>query len=223
MWHRVRSVAVTLLFAGGTAAAVLAITWPRTTHAEEIPDADRMGEYEGEGMKFGNIVVRGQLVAAASVPGGWTLVRELENQSDAPEKCVLEERVLQTETMPAARVGPLPTAVVLRNQPIALGPHEKRRIGVALPKAVGEQITANLRRKASIEQGRERALAAERYDAAVLQATYMTFHVEYFTALPPGATAQRPIDNGFTRPEGYPNVRPMETPRPAPRDELAAW
>lgn len=225
MWHRVRPLAITLLFAGGTAAALLAVAWPRTTHAEEIPDFERVGEYDGEGMKFGNIVVRGQLVPAASVPGGWTLVRELENQSDAPEKCVLEERVLRTETMPGARVEPAPTAMVLRNQPIALGPHEKRRIGVALPKAVGEQITAGLARKAWIEQARGRALAAERYDAPVLEATYMAFHVEYLTPLPPGATAQRPVDNGITRPAAMPMVVPMAPPMPTAkaRDELAAW
>ena len=113
---------------------------------------------------------------------------------------MLEERVLRTETMPDARVTPPPVAVVQRNQTIALGPHEKRKVGVVLPAAVGEQITAARRRQAWVQQARDRAMAAERYDAKELSATYMMFDVEYLTALPPGATAERRPDNGVTRP-----------------------
>jgi len=201
MWKRARNLGKTLMLAGGTAAAMLVLAFPRTTFAEEIPDSDRTGEYEEEGMKFGNVVVHGQLVADGSVPGGWTLVRTLENQSDQPEKCLLEERVLRTETMPGARVTPPPVAVVQRNQTVALGPHEKRKIGVVLPAAVGAQITAGRRRQVWIERAQERAVAAQRYDAPEMRATYMTFDVEYLTALPPGATAERRQDNGVTRPE----------------------
>ena len=197
---RARNLGKTLMLAGGTAAALLVLAFPRTTFAEEIPDSDRMGEYEEVGMKFGNILVHGELVAAGSVPGGWTLVRTFENQSDQPEKCVLEERVLRTETMPGARVTPPPVAVVVRNQTVALGPHEKRKIGIVLPAAIGEQITAGRRRQVWIERGIERAMAAERYDAPEMRATYMTFDVEYLTALPPGATAERREDTGVTRP-----------------------
>lgn len=200
MRHRARNLSKTLMLAGGTAAFVLVAAFPRTTFAEEIPDVDRMGEYEEVGMKFGNIVVHGELVAAGSVPGGWTLVRTFENQSDQAEKCVLEERVLRTETMEGARVTPPPVAVIQRNQTIALGPHEKRKIGIVLPASVGEQITAGRRRQVWIERAMERAMAAERYDAPEMRATYMTFGVEYLTALPPGATAARREDNGVTRP-----------------------
>lgn len=214
MWHRARSLGKTLMLAGGTAAAILVLAFPRTTFAEEIPDSDRMGEYgEEEGMKFGNIVVKGELVADGSVPGGWTLVRTFENHSDQPEKCVLEERVLRTETMPDARVTPPPVAVVQRNQTIALGPHEKRKLGIALSPAIGAQITAGQRRRAWIEQARTRAFQAERYDGPEMRATYMTFDVEYLTALPPGATAEKRPDNGVTRPE---RMGMMPPPRPVP-------
>jgi hypothetical protein len=222
MQHRLRTLATTLMFAGGTAAVVLVTAWPRTTMAEEIPDTDRMGEYEEAGMKFGNIVVQGQLVPDGS-PGGWSLVRTFENQSDAPEKCVLEERVLRTETMQGARVTPPPVAVVQRNQTIALGPHEKRKIGIRLPPAVGAQITAGMRRKAWIEQSQQRALAAERYDAPEMRATYMTFDVEYLSALPPGATAARPVDTGVTRPQGLWEISPPIPPAPMPAPQLAAF
>jgi hypothetical protein len=213
MRQRLRNLATTLMFAGGTAAAVLVVAWPRTTLAEEIPDSDRMGEYEDEGMKFGNIVVKGELVADGT-PSGWSLVRTFENQSDVPEKCVIEERVLRTETMPGARVTPASVAVVQRNQTIALGPHEKRKIGVRLSESIGAEITAGLRKKAWIEQTQQRAIAAERYDAPAMRATYMTFDVEYLSALPAGATAERHHDNGVLRPMGLSEVMPMPMPVP---------
>ncbi len=222
MWHRAKNLTKTLMLASGTAAAILVATFPRTTFAEEIPDSDRMGEYTDEemGMRFGNIVVKGELVAAGSVPGGWTLVRTFENQSDQPEKCVIEERVLRTETMPGARVTPPPVAVVQRNQTVALGPHEKRKIGIILPAAVGAQITAARNRQVWVEGARERAEAAQRYDAPEMRATYMTFDVEYLTALPPGATAER-RDSGVTRPEAMPMPPAAIRPQVAAVDDSA--
>ena len=221
MWHRARTLARTLMLAGGTAAALLVVTYPRTTLAEEIPDADRQGEYDDEGMKFGNIVVKGQLVADGSVPGGWTLVRTFENQSDQPSSCVIEERVLRTETMPGARVTPSPVAVVQRNQTFALGPHEKRKLGVALPAAIGAQITAARRRQAWVERAHDRAMAAERYDAPEMRATYMEFDVEYLTVLPPGATAEK-RDTGVTRPQGLAAMAPPPVPMPVAATDLDA-
>ena len=213
MRQRMRTLGTTLLVAGGTVAAVLVLAWPRTTFAEELPDSDRMGEYEEEGMKFGNIVVKGELVADGTA-GGWSLERTFENQSDAPEKCVVEERVLRTETMPGARVTPASVAVVQRNQTIALGPHEKRTVGVRLSASIGAEITAGLRKKAWIEQAQQRAIAAEHYDAPAMRATYMTFDVEYLSALPAGATAERHHDNGVLRPMGVSEMMPTAMPVP---------
>lgn len=205
MSKRMRALTTTLMFAGGTAAAVLVLAWPRTTLAEEIPDSDRTGDYEEEGMKFGNIVVKGELVADGT-PSGWSLVRTFENQGDAPEKYVIEERVLRTETMPGARVTPASVAVVQRNQTMALGPHEKRKIGVRLPAAIGAEITAGLRKKAWIEQAQQRAIVAEHYDAPAMRATYMTFDVEYLSALPAGATAEHHESNGVLRPIAFSEI-----------------
>ena len=226
MWHRARTLAKTLMLAGGTAAAILAVTYPRTTLAEEIPDSDRQGEYDDEGMKFGNVVVKGELVADGSVPGGWTLVRTFENQSDQPEKCVVEERVLRTETMPGARVTPPPVAVVQRNQTFALGPHEKRKLGIVLPAAIGAQITAAKRRQAWVQREHDRAMNAEKYDSPAMTATYMEFDVEYLTVLPPGATAEK-RDTGVTRPERMGMMAPPPVPVPVggaqPPSQLAAF
>lgn len=199
-----KPLATIFVFAAGTAALCLAVLWPRPTLAEEIPDDERQGEYEDLGMKFGNIVVKGELVADVRVPGGWALVRTLENKSDEPESCTVEERVLRTETMPEARVTPAPTPVVLRNQRISLGPHEKRTIGIALPRTLGEQITAGILAKASIERDRDRAIAAEKWDSVNLTRTYMAFHVEYLKPLPPGAKAAPHTNTGIVRPERMP-------------------
>jgi hypothetical protein len=203
MWFRTKALATTALLAAGTVAVTLVTLWPRTTFAEEIPDEERHGEWEEEGMRFGNVVVSGKLVADATTPGGWTLVRTLENKADTPESCVVEERILRNETIPDARVGPREAAVLLRNQPIALGPHQKRSIGIPLPEKLGAEITAGLRAKASIERDRARLMAAERYDEIKYDRTYTVFRVEYLKQLPPGATAAKPADNDFTRPESY--------------------
>jgi hypothetical protein len=205
MRQRLRDLVNAAIFAGGAAAVVLTMALPRTTHAEPIADIDRQGEWAEEGMKFGNILVRGELVADGSAPGGWALLRTLENQSDAPESCVLEERVTRTETMMGARVTPPATAVLLRNQPIALAPHEKKSIGVRLPPSLGAQITAAHRTRALIERAYARTVESGKVDPFA-ERTFMTFEVAYFTPLPAGATAAPPEDNGVRRPQalGWP-------------------
>ncbi len=178
----------------------LASFWSRATYAEEIADYERQGEWDEDGAKFGNIVVKGELVADAA---GWVLVRTMENKGEEPETCRVEERVLRTETMPNARVEPPPFAVVLRGVTITLGAHEKRKIGIPLAASIGEEITANLRAKAEIEAGRFRAIEAERYKDPVFERTYHYFSVQYLKPLPPGATAAKP-DTGVTHPAAMP-------------------
>lgn len=201
-----KSLAKLSLSTVGTAAVALALLFPRPTHADVLEDWERQGEYDEDGIKFGNILVKGELVATANSPGGWALVRTFENTSDAPESCTVEERVLRTETMPEARVTPPPTAVILRTQTIKLAGHEKRSIGVFVPRAIGEQITAGLRARATIEQQRERAVAAEKWGDLELERTYMTFHVEYLKPLPPGATAAVAPNLGVNRPARMPSM-----------------
>jgi len=213
-WLRTRALATTALFAASTAGAALVVLWPRPTHAEEIPDDERRGEYEEDGIMFGKIVVKGELVAAAKAPGGWALVRTVENKSDQSETVTVEERVLRTETMPEARVNGASVAVIVRNQVITLGPHEKRSLGVSLPPAVGAQMTAGIRAKAQAESVRQRALEAERWDDPNLNRTYMTFDVEYLKPLPPGATAQAP-DPNRGGPARMPDFAPLPTAAPA--------
>lgn len=213
MPRRARPLATITLFAAASLALTLSALWPRTTFAEAVTDAERQGEWDEDGAKFGNVVVKGELVADGTVPNGWVLVRTLENKGDEPETCQIEERILRTETMPAARVRPPPYAVLLRGVTVTLRGHEKRTLGIPLPASIGAQISANLRLLASIERGRERALTLERYRDPVFAQTYMEFEVEYLKPLPPGATVAK-VDTGVTRPMGM----PMMMPPPVARD-----
>jgi hypothetical protein len=199
---RARDLVKMAVLAAGAMAVGLTIALPRTTHADPIADSERQGEWEEEGMRFGDIVVQGKLVADGSVPGGWTLVRTLENKSDERASCIVEERVMGTETMLDARVGPSARAVLLRNQKIVLGPREKRTMGVRLPESLGAKITAGHRARAMAEQARARVIDSGKPDS-VASRTFTAFDVEYLTPLPAGATAAAPADNGFSRPAGY--------------------
>ncbi len=203
-WLKTRPLGTVALFAIGAAASTLLVFWSPPTHAEVVEEAERGGEYDEDGSKFGNIVVKGELVADGSVPGGWVLVRTLENKGDDPEKCAVEERLLRTETMDGARVTPSPVAVVQRTQPIALAAHEKRSIGVRLPEEVGKQISAGLATQAWIHQAEARAAELEQWDKTHLDVTYMSFHVEYLRPLRPGETAAPPFRSTVTRPERMP-------------------
>lgn len=176
-----------MVMALGTAAVTLAAIWPRTTQAEEVQDWERQGEFDEEGRRFGNIVIKGELVADRQAPGGWALVRTMENKGDTAESCVVEERVMREQVAPQARVEARSEALILRRQVIKLAPHEKRRIGVRLAPALGEQMSKARSDKASIEQAQ--AAAGDNYGHPSFGRTYAVFYVEYLMPLPPGAVA----------------------------------
>jgi hypothetical protein len=185
-----------VLVALGSATFTCVAFFPRATFAEIVPDADRRGEWDEGGTKFGDVVVSAELVPDAT---GWVLRRTAENRSDAPATLRVEERILETKTMPDARVEPPPSMPLVRIVTLALAPREKRVLGVRLPAALSEKITRNLGRKSSIEQRRALALAREDYQSSVFRETYLYYRVEYLTPLPPGATAEK-WDNGITEP-----------------------
>jgi hypothetical protein len=184
-----KHLATPVLLATGTAVVTLTLLWPRPTHADDIADWERQGEYEEDGMRFGDIVVKGALVPDRAVPGGWALVRTLENRSDEPQNCVVEERVMRTEGSYDGRVGSTPTAVLLRNQPIKLAARQKLSIGVALPQAMGEEITRTARDEARARRAMESPTRPT--------GGYANFHVEYLQPLPPGARAARSSSAGM--------------------------
>lgn len=186
--------------------AVAAITLsPRTTEAEEVTDAERAGEFDEDGQRFGDLVVSAKLVADAKAPGGWVLVRTYENKGEEPCAATLEERVLQTKTMDGARVEPPPTAVLVRTQRFALAAHEKRSIGVYLPASVGAGVAAAEKRRVAVQAAIARAYASESPSGAVFEQTYDTYRVDYLAPLPPGATAAK-VDTSVRAPARMPGT-----------------
>lgn len=200
-----RPLATLSLVAIASFALTLAALWPRATFAEAIADSERQGEWDEDGAKFGDVVIRGDLVADGN---GWVLVRTIENKSDEPRTCRVEERVSRTETMPGARVLPPPYTVLMRGVTITLAAHEKRKMGLPLPAAISAQITANMQLRTTIETKRARAIALEHYRDPVFDRTYMEFGVDYYKPLPPGATVAEPEPTLITRPAAYPMVAP---------------
>lgn len=197
----------TVLTAIGALAVALVTFHPRTTEAEEITDAERSGEIDEDGQRFGDVVVSAKLVADPKAPGGWVLVRTYQNKGDAPCVATLEERVLQTRTMEGSRVDPPPTAVMVRTQRFALAPHEKRAIGVYLPASVAAEIGAAEKRRAAVQAAIAREYTSASPRAAVFEQTYATYHVDYLTPLPPGATAAK-VEGGVTAPARMPGLLP---------------
>lgn len=189
------------LVAVATAVVTLVIAWPAASSAREVSMSDRQGEWDENGVKFGNILVRAELVADAT---GWVLVRKLENQGDGRESCTVQERLLRTETMRDARVEPSPSVVFERTQKFELGPHEKRSIGVRLSEATSAEISAAMRRRKVIDDAYDRAIATGDFeDRKALEATYMRFDVDYIKPLAAGDTAAKE-DNGVEHPARMP-------------------
>lgn len=190
-----------MVVAAATAVVTLVIAWPRPTSAREVSLSDRQGDWDEDGAKFGNIVVRAELVPDAT---GWVVVRKLENRGDARESCTVAERLLRTETMRNARVEPSPVVVFERTQRFELGPYEKRAIGVRLSDEQSAEISAALRRRMEIDAVFDHAIATGNFEnRKAIEATYMRFDVDYVKPLAPGDTAAKE-DNGVEHPARMP-------------------
>jgi hypothetical protein len=187
----------------------LCVLLPKTTHAEAVEDYERMGEGDDDGQRFGAIVVKGELVATANAPGGWTLVRTFENKSDTPAEAALEERIETAESMYGARVASMPTVALSRTQKIRLAANEKKSIGTYLPEKLGQAMTKAHHAEA---MGRAQIMAGH-YENPV---SYQTFSVSYLRPLAPGETAAAPVRRGMTD-VGYFEPSAPGAPR-APRD-----
>jgi hypothetical protein len=166
----------------------LVVIWPVPTSADEVTDQERAGEWAEDGMKFGEIVVRGDLVADAKVPGGWALVRTITNTSDAPQTATVEERIMRSESMVDARVDGTPVLASVTTRTFKLAPHEKKSLGISLPADLGREIGAGVTRRIAAEHAR-----GEPGMQAVYDRTYQVFFVQYLRPLAPGETAPPPV------------------------------
>ncbi len=104
MSRRLRSTATVLAIAAATFAASLAVAWPKTT----LADGDDDGEWTADGMKFGDVVVKTDLVRDMKSKTGWVMVVTAKNDSDVPAKCKLEEDVTRSFSSPGARASRRP-------------------------------------------------------------------------------------------------------------------
>jgi hypothetical protein len=207
------------LLALGAFATAFIVFFPRETQAEEIPDYERQGEYDDEGhLRFGEISLKGELTKTAS---GWILVRTYENNSDEPQSCTVEERILEQETMRNSRVGPPTNAIITRTQVLKLGPHEKRSIGVTFSPEINAKMDESQRIQDIVNAAVARSAETGNYSRQS-SLFYTQFSVEYLKPLPPGATAERhPINEGNRFPAAMPaepmDFGPYDDAEPAPK------
>lgn len=178
----------------GAAVVALIVLLPKTTEAEVVEDYERAGEYEEDGMRFGAIVVKGELLPSANAPGGWSLVRTYENKSSEAAEITVEERVESTEQMYGARVSGTPTIVLQRTQKLRLAANEKKSIGTYLPEKLGQAIAKGHR-----DEALSRAVgmnATMRADGTMNLIAYNSYSVSYLRPLAPGETAAPPMLRG---------------------------
>ena len=207
-----RGIARNALLSVGVLAVSLVVLYPRVTEAEEVSENERYGEFEDDGNRFGDIVIKGELVAANGAPGGWSLVRTAENSSDHAAEANVEERIVANDTNTGSRVGGETTAVLTRHQKIKLGPHEKKVVGTTFAKALGEAMTVN----AKIAQGIR--IANENPDENApgpFRRPYKEYRTEYLRELRAGETAMKraPMNPGY--------MMNMLVPPPPPANEVA--
>ena len=184
-----RGIVRNALLSVGVVAVSLVVLYPRVTEAEEVSDEERYGDFEDDGNRFGDIVVKGELVAASGAPGGWSLVRTAENTSDRAAEADVEERIIESDTMVASRVGGVSAPVLTRHQKIKLGPHEKKVVGTTFAKSIGEAMTVN----AKIARGVQQAYENQDENApAMMPRPYKEYRAEYLRELRPGELATKP-------------------------------
>lgn len=193
----------------GTFACACLLFDARATQALEVTESERQGEWDEAGSKFGEVVIKGELVADAQ---GWVLVRTVENRGDEPVRFDVEERVLRTETMLYARVNPPAEAVVDWHHTLRLAAHEKRRLGVRLSEALAREMTGNAKEQARLTSLQAHAIETGEYGQMLSDATFYVYDVDYLKPLPLGATAAKREDYGVTRPMRLGDPAPLALP-----------
>jgi hypothetical protein len=156
MPSRLRSVATVLAIATATFAASLAVVWPKTTLAD---DDDSDGEWTADGMKFGSILVKTELVRDQKSKTGWVMLVTEKNDSDAPAKCKLEEDVTRSFSSPGARVSAPAVAIWKVRESIALEAHATVTKKLDVPANIAAQMTVAERDQANRTKIQEKAQA----------------------------------------------------------------
>jgi hypothetical protein len=140
-----------LAFAAIAATTTLAVAWPRVTLAD--PDDDRMGEWTDDGTKFGDVLVKGELVHDTHARSGWRMVITAENKGDAPASAVLESDLTRQMVNPQARVSPEAAKLWKNSERITLAAHAKTTVTRDVPAWIAQQLDNT----AKVDRAREKA------------------------------------------------------------------
>jgi hypothetical protein len=159
MSRRLRSTATVLAIAAATFAASLAVAWPKTTLADG-DDAD--GEWTADGMKFGDVLVKTELVRDTKSKTGWVMVVTAKNDSDAPAKCKLEEDVTRSFSSPGARVSAPAVAIWKVRDTLALDAHASVTKKLDVPANIAAQMTVAERDQANRTKLQDKAQANDK-------------------------------------------------------------
>jgi hypothetical protein len=161
----------TLITIIGSAALTMALGFgafvPRTTHADD--DSDRMGEYTGDGFRFGDVIVSSELKRDEKSKTGYVLVVTAKNDSDNDASQKVEFDVTRSMSSPMSRVSAPGVAVWKHTESFKLAAHTSATHNVAIPSAVAQQMIAADRERVQREKAQNEAMAkAEKtgkYDA----------------------------------------------------------
>jgi hypothetical protein len=151
-----RSTATILAIATATFAASLAVAWPRTTLAD---GDDNDGEWTADGMKFGSVLVKTELVRDQKSKTGWVMLVTAKNDSDAPAKCKLEEDVTRSLSSPGSRVSAPAVAIWKVRDTLALEAHASVTKKLDVPANLAAQMTVAERDQANRNKLQEKAQA----------------------------------------------------------------
>jgi hypothetical protein len=133
-----RSVVTVFGFAAVTAAAGLAVAWPHTTYADgEQPVA----QYTAEGTKFGDVVVKSDLVRDSKSKTGWVVVIVASNKSNSVASVSLEADLTQMVANPMGRVAPMAQTVWNTNESLTLAANQTVVKRFDVPAAIATRIT----------------------------------------------------------------------------------
>lgn len=151
----------TLLTVFGSAALTIAlglgVAMPRTTHADD--EDDRMGEYTGEGFRFGDVIVSSELQNDPKSKTGYVLVITAKNDTDNDAIQKVEFDVTRSMSSPMSRVSAPGVAVWKHVEQLKVAAHGTTTKTVAIPSAVAQQMISADRERLAREKAQAEAMA----------------------------------------------------------------
>ena len=132
-----RFVCVFAAFSALGAALTVTLCWPRMTMA----DGDSpIGVHTLDGMKFGDIVVNGELVADKGAKSGWAMMVTAKNMGDHDETCDVQAELTRTMVNPMARSAPPAEAIWKKRHSWTVLAHETVKQRIEIPAAFAVQV-----------------------------------------------------------------------------------